>query len=1089
MTGPAAKHKRLSGKQRLLFGSLAGVVLVIAWITYFLISLDLNDYRREAEARLAAFLGLPVKIGSIRYNLHDTNLALHFVDLQVGDSSTTIQVDAADIMINLQWRGLLKREIKFAKISLLEPIVLIRSLRSASANAESSATEPDPLKIDQALLRTISIGKLEILGGIMHIDVTRPDQPAQQIEITELDGELSAIGLDKVAQLSTRGVLRIPGQKSTSSWQLEGKSSLQMGEGGGLSPYLNLGLSVKGFDLTAAWIMLAGQSATYSIAGASDLNLHLERSPATGIEFQAGLSSGKIALSPGPTYAKPLLFNSIAASGRVQINGDHPGISKLTLQVDESRLTGSLGWAPQGQPFALTVTLLNSDVPTTRIKDWLPDGRGSSWEKVRQQLQDQGSVYLERAEFALLETKDSEKTWRVGHIKGELRKIAWELAETHLAEVTALPFELAGRDWQVIGGRGKIGSLKISLDGKGSYEEDSVILTSLDFSGDLQVDKLLEEWRLPSHATVASGVVGVKGHLEGPINKINLDLQANLSQFSISHPSGVNFASGPGDNLALHATLSPEKISLDHGSFKWSVAEGHLSGSVLLNDPESLNIDALLSIDDLRRVAETLPLLEKLQLHGQADLSIHQQGLPENSRPELTLTLRDAGLRATPHIADIEQINGRVRLTPTGLAADNLHVHLGQSPLIVQAKIDDLSEPRLILEVRAPAIRAKELVFHSEKAQLRDVEGHLEIDRHGLTFAPVDVRLDGGTLATVRGTVSFIPPFDVELDITSEFANIGEVIALWTDDPEHGQHATVHEEETKEKGTRATIRIKALAKRGDLYGMSFHDATGIILPTHERLTIHPLDFSVGEGFCNAQVISDYSGDGPSRIRISGHAEDVDALEVYRELLNQKNIVRGKLRGDFYLIGETGANYLPSSYGNFSIQIHKGVLHQFQFLSKVFSLLNVSQIFALQLPDMDLEGMPFDTLSANLQLDKGILRSEDLKIHSEAMNQEYIGQLNLLNKQLDLNLAIHPLGTVDKIVSHIPVAGWLLTGDDRALLTAHFNITGTTDDVSVAAMPLDTLTEPTIGLLKRSLQLPFKLFEDPQILWGGETNSK
>jgi len=35
------------------------------------------------------------------------------------------------------------------------------------------------------------------------------------------------------------------------------------------------------------------------------------------------------------------------------------------------------------------------------------------------------------------------------------------------------------------------------------------------------------------------------------------------------------------------------------------------------------------------------------------------------------------------------------------------------------------------------------------------------------------------------------------------------------------------------------------------------------------------------------------------------------------------------------------------------------------------------------------------------------------------------------------------------------------------------------------MPLDTLSEPTIGLLRRTLGLPFKLFEDPQILWGGD----
>ena len=1089
MTEPAAKQKRLSGRHLLLFGSLAGVILAILWITYFLISFDLNDYRREAETRLAALLGLPVKIGSIRYNLHDTNLALRFVDLQVGDHSGPIQIDAADIIVNLQWRGLLKREFKFAKISLLEPIVLVRSLPGAPSPAENPETEPAQLKIDQALLRSISIAKLEIIGGIVRIDVTRPDQSAQQIEITELEGALSTIGLDKVARLSARGLLQIPGQDKTSSWQLEGESSLQISESGGVSPRYNLGLSVRDLDLKAAWAMLAGQSAVYSMDGESNLNLHVEGAPGASVDFQGQLSAGRIALAPGPAYVKPLLFSSIAASGRIQMRGDHPGISNLSLQLGKTRLTGSLDWTPNGQPFALTVTLLDSEVPTIRIKDWLPDDRGSSWDKVRQQLQGQGSVYIEKAEVTLLETKGSEKNWRVDHIKGELRQIAWELTEARLAEITVLPFDLVGQGWQVIGGQGKIGSLHLTLDGKGTYEKNSVILTSLDFSGDLRVDKLLEEWRLPSHATVASGAVGVKGHLEGPIGKINLDLQADLSQFSISHPSGVHFTSGPGDKLALHATLSPERISLDHGSFKWSVAEGHISGSVLLNDPDSLTVDALLSIEDLRRVAETMPLLEKLQLHGQADLSIHQKGLPENSRPELTLTLRDAGLRATPHIAAIEQINGRVQLTPTGLAADNLHLHLGQSPLIVQAKIDDFNEPQLILEVRAPAIRASELVFNSEKAQLRDIKGHLEIDRHGLTFDPVDVRLDGGTLARVRGMVSFAPPFDVELDITSEFANIGEVISLWTDGPEKELQATAKAEETEEQSSRATIRINALAKRGDLYGMSFHDATGVIIPTHQRLTIHPLDFSVGEGFCNAQVISDYSDDGPSIIRISGHAEDVDALEVYRELLNQKNIVRGKLRGDFYLLGETGANYLPSSYGNFSIQIHKGVLHQFQFLSKVFSLMNVSQIFALQLPDMDREGMPFDTLSANLQLDKGVLRSEDLKIHSEAMNQAYTGQLNLVNKQLGLNLAIHPLGTVDKIVSHIPVAGWLLTGDDRALLTAHFSIKGTTDDVSVEAMPLDTLTEPTIGLLKRSLQLPFKLFEDPQILWGGESSPK
>ena len=188
--------------------------------------------------------------------------------------------------------------------------------------------------------------------------------------------------------------------------------------------------------------------------------------------------------------------------------------------------------------------------------------------------------------------------------------------------------------------------------------------------------------------------------------------------------------------------------------------------------------------------------------------------------------------------------------------------------------------------------------------------------------------------------------------------------------------------------------------------------------------------------------------------MSGHAEGVDALEVYRELLNQKSVVRGKLRGDFYLSGETGSNFLPSSYGRFSIRVEDGVLHEFPVLSKILSLLNVSQIFALKLPDKDLEGMPFDVLTGNFQLDGGILKSDDLKIESEAMNQSYSGQLDLISKESDFSVEIHPLGTVDKIISRIPVAGWLLTGEDRALLTAHFAVKGKTDQISIEAMPLD-----------------------------------
>ncbi len=277
------------------------------------------------------------------------------------------------------------------------------------------------------------------------------------------------------------------------------------------------------------------------------------------------------------------------------------------------------------------------------------------------------------------------------------------------------------------------------------------------------------------------GDIAVNAHLEGPLDQLTLDLQADLSQLNIRHSSGLEFSPGATDQLALHSTITPQRISLDHGSIKWSALKGHVSGSYLPEDPDSLTFDALMTLDELSSVTDTLPLLKKLQLRGQADLSISQRGRLKENLPEMTLTLREAGLHATRFIADLNHINGRIRLTETGMIAKDLQVHIGQSPLTVQAQVPDFSKPRLLLDAKASSIHANDLVFKSENALLRDVDGHLEIDRDGLTFAPVDVRLDGGTNASVQGTISFHPPYDVLLDITSEFARVGEIVALWTD--------------------------------------------------------------------------------------------------------------------------------------------------------------------------------------------------------------------------------------------------------------------------------------------------------------------
>jgi len=398
--------------------------------------------------------------------------------------------------------------------------------------------------------------------------------------------------------------------------------------------------------------------------------------------------------------------------------------------------------------------------------------------------------------------------------------------------------------------------------------------------------------------------------------------------------------------------------------------------------------------------------------------------------------------------------------------------------------VADLGAPRLELEVAAPAVRADELIFHSDRVILREVQGRLVIDRDSLLFDPVKVRLDKGTRATVNGSVRNFAEPRVDLEITGDYANIEEIIGLWTDTSPEARAAHKRRDDGTPRQPLPPIRIAAQAARGDLYGMEFAEARALIVPTSGQLLIHPLDFEVGEGYCTSQVRVDFHPTA-NALRISGHAENVDAFAVYNQLLGRKSIMRGSLRGDFYLQGELGGRgFLPTAYGSVSATVRDGVMRHSPVLSTVFSLLNVSQLFSFKLPDVNLEGLPFTRLSAELAIERGVISTEHLVIDSDAMDMSYTGQFDLVKNELDLLAVVKPLGTIDKVVTRLPIAGWILGGDEKALITVQLRITGPGDKPYVEAIPISAMSKGVLGIFQRTLSLPLKLVEDPAILWGG-----
>jgi uncharacterized protein YhdP len=122
-------------------------------------------------------------------------------------------------------------------------------------------------------------------------------------------------------------------------------------------------------------------------------------------------------------------------------------------------------------------------------------------------------------------------------------------------------------------------------------------------------------------------------------------------------------------------------------------------------------------------------------------------------------------------------------------------------------------------------------------------------------------------------------------------------------------------------------------------------------------------------------------------------------------------------------------------------------------------------------------MPFNSITATFLLKSGIMASNDFYIDSDVMNIVAVGNMDIIRDNIDLKVGLQPLQTVDKIVSRIPVAGWILTDDNRRFITVYFDVKGPAKAPEVKAIPVRELSSEGRAIFKSIFKLPQKLITD------------
>lgn len=1063
---------------------LAGLVVAGAtlWIGYFLATFDLNHYRTTLATELGSRLQMPVHLGTAHVELREAGIAFRFSELQIGSGETRFELRADTLWLQLAWRGLLLRKPILSEVALAGP-----HLRISPPPYPPPPEAPAEELFDLAGLRDFKVRRIEIRDGTLDLAWHSRAGASRSLRLHELAVSLNDLGFDRTVSIDLAG--RFSDHPDPARLAITGNINLQA-DGPWQAAAWDCALQANAVD-TARLVALLPEHLPLEASGVADLTLFVKRQGDATVTVQAEVIGRQLRVRPAASYPQAVPLGHLQAAGIWQRDADRHLLRQLAIRLDDLRLAGELSVAETPTGTTLNGQLNNCTLPVDSLRRWIPQALHTD-HPLLAKLQPGGRLSLEAATFhgELPASPEQRPRFSLDRLTGEVAELAWLIDAERRAELTSLGLQLADGQWQFTRGVGTIAGLPVAGSGSIRMPEGAPPRFAFVIDSHAPAGQVAALWpdTFPADLGVA-GTLRVRAHLAGTPEQLTLAAHADLAQLEVRYGDYLQLPATATAALTVQGQGTLRTLTIERASLNYPPMHGTLAGVIDWSETARAELAGQLEIAELGDLQPLVPAFAKLQPRGAATLELALSGPLADARPQARLALRDVSIPTRGLVADIAALSGRLHLDGRALRSDQLTARLGKSPVTLRARVADLQAPRLELDVEAPVIRADELIFPADRALLRDVRGRLIFDRDGLLFEQLKVRLDGGTRATVNGSVRDFTAPQVDLDIVGEYANVEEIIGLWTDLTPATKALRKAREAGSSQRPLPPIRIVANAAQGDLYGMHFTEAKALIVPTSGQLLIHPLDFKIGDGYCTSQVRVDFKP-AASVLRISGHVEDVDAYAVHNQLLHRKSILRGSLRGDFYLQGELGGRgFLPTSFGNISATVHNGVMRHSPVLGTIFSVLNVSQLFQFKLPDINLEGLPFTLLTTELAIAQGVISTEQLVIDSDAMNMSYAGQYDMVNNQLDLLVVAKPLGTIDKVVTRLPIAGWILGGEERALITAQFRVTGPGDKPNIEAIPISAISKGLLGIFQRTLGLPLKLVEDPAILWGGGGEKK
>jgi len=190
-------------------------------------------------------------------------------------------------------------------------------------------------------------------------------------------------------------------------------------------------------------------------------------------------------------------------------------------------------------------------------------------------------------------------------------------------------------------------------------------------------------------------------------------------------------------------------------------------------------------------------------------------------------------------------------------------------------------------------------------------------------------------------------------------------------------------------------------------------------------------------------------------------------------------IAGKLnlKGLFYSKSVDSKGLLAGTTGFAELYVKDAVIQHSSALISILDFLSIKKIFTNRPPNVSKEGLFFEDIGAQLTLDQGVIKTENLYLKGPVINVlAPHGKIDLQAKSVSFQILVQPWLMVDGIICHIPIIGYILTGDDKAFIAYQFVMEGPWDKARPKYEPLKNLDQSIIGFFKRILLTPSRLLK-------------